>query len=960
MFFTYDFNRLLKISHWFEFSPWRFIQRILIVLSIILAAKTYGMEMPFRQYLGSHGLASREVISLCNDMHRGLWIGTSSGLNLMNADGIVGFSSPDGLPSSTIGSLCVDTTGNLWIGTDGGIVIRDTTGFHVIGDSLSLAGLDFRRLVPLTNGDVVACTRTRIFRCNERGVDELIVQPPLDLNDELIAAAAHTDSCLLIGTEHIGLSLIDLYSGIRTTVEPLGERNPEVFAIYPDSILGILVITGGRLAVYDTDTNSLSPVPFAETVGERLIDCVVTEDGTIWSISYAHLWRISPESVISYNVPAHPFTMTAVHVDHEGSIWIATSGDGLLQYYNTHIENLSHETLISPLSFYFETNDSIYVTTDRNVLLHDRAKGTTLEIVPADTSLFTGEIWDMARMDDKLIIVGQQGLFEINDTNMIVEPEELNRFTDRFIVCIEKIGNDLLLGTASGVIRYSGDRWSQMPGIPETVIYYLAVLNGQSIYACTSGLGIWIFDDDTFIRHPVSEMLPSMGINCLVADSTGDGIWIGSEDGLHYYDSGGTLRSWNEGDGLCNTMVTGLAFDGQNRLWIGTDKGVQLFFPNGETFGPVYDSRVGLIGDEITTGRALTLDGDGGLWCGYFGGVSYIDVSSIQGFEPGPAIDMLRITYGDRSIRTGVHLPYGNAALRIGFRERSLKWPQQTVFRYRLSGVDDEWVITRRNEEIRYRFLPSGSHTFEISARHQLSEWGPFERFSISVEKPFWETIPFITGVSLFIILTIWGVVALRTYRLKLRQAELEELVAIRTGQLEDALDTVRELSLTDELTGLPNRRALKEQLSGVLERARRAQSPISLLVIDIDRFKSLNDNWGHASGDSALIHMADAMRRQSRKSDIVCRWGGDEFIYVLHGAGRDEAHAFAEKLRERIEISVFRDTEGNEFTFTVSIGVVCMQPEETNEWEDLISRADMAMYEAKERGKNRVVMDTV
>ncbi len=158
--------------------------------------------------------------------------------------------------------------------------------------------------------------------------------------------------------------------------------------------------------------------------------------------------------------------------------------------------------------------------------------------------------------------------------------------------------------------------------------------------------------------------------------------------------------------------------------------------------------------------------------------------------------------------------------------------------------------------------------------------------------------------------------------------------------------------SHTDSLTGLWNHGYFQNALSGELEKASRHQTAVSLLMVDIDDFKKLNDLWGHHKGDVLLHSLAQMIRESARESDIICRYGGEEFAVILPATVKDHAYTLAERLRIKIQDSGFRISPDNTARLTISIGVAAF-PEHTQNKEDLIVLADKAMYSAKFSGKN-------
>lgn len=159
-----------------------------------------------------------------------------------------------------------------------------------------------------------------------------------------------------------------------------------------------------------------------------------------------------------------------------------------------------------------------------------------------------------------------------------------------------------------------------------------------------------------------------------------------------------------------------------------------------------------------------------------------------------------------------------------------------------------------------------------------------------------------------------------------------------------------------DHLTGLLNRRGLKTRLDEELQRSKRSGNPLSVLLLDVDYFKQFNDRYGHAAGDECLIKVARCLRKLTRAEDIVARYGGEEFLIVLINADVQEARTVAEKLR--LAISELQPVTGGE-KISVTIGTASMQASDPlvtlPSAEELIRRADEALYRGKEAGRNRV-----
>ena len=165
--------------------------------------------------------------------------------------------------------------------------------------------------------------------------------------------------------------------------------------------------------------------------------------------------------------------------------------------------------------------------------------------------------------------------------------------------------------------------------------------------------------------------------------------------------------------------------------------------------------------------------------------------------------------------------------------------------------------------------------------------------------------------------------------------------------------------SIKDPLTGLYNRRYLERRMDDEIKRALRYDLPLSVLLIDIDNFKLVNDTCGHQVGDSLLIYLSKLLINQIRDSDVVSRYGGDELLILTPSTSVTSAAILAERLRKKVETDQFEmsnaDQPIQDFRVTVSIGIAGLDPE-TVDTETLIKHADEALYRAKQEGRNRVI----
>lgn len=218
---------------------------------------------------------------------------------------------------------------------------------------------------------------------------------------------------------------------------------------------------------------------------------------------------------------------------------------------------------------------------------------------------------------------------------------------------------------------------------------------------------------------------------------------------------------------------------------------------------------------------------------------------------------------------------------------------------------------------------------------------------------------------TLLIALTSQAAIAIENADLYKRLSDLnlslEKKVEERTADLTranlrlSALNKeLEEISITDGLTQVYNRRYFMERLRQEVKRVSRYGPPVSLLMIDVDHFKKVNDSCGHQAGDAVLSGMAGLIKGRLRETDLIARYGGEEFCLLATGTEQAGSLVLAERVRTLVEGAAF-EHGGSRLTVTVSVGVSTWEPAMRDDYEELVRRADAALYRAKERGRNRV-----
>lgn len=333
--------------------------------------------------------------------------------------------------------------------------------------------------------------------------------------------------------------------------------------------------------------------------------------------------------------------------------------------------------------------------------------------------------------------------------------------------------------------------------------------------------------------------------------------------------------------------------------------------------------------------------------------------------QPPPLIRRVVAGTGNTLVSEGItsgatELPYAFRRLRIEFAPASYR--AGVAYQYRLDPLDSAWSEWSTNPFIDYTNLGEGHYTFRVRSRGATGVISGEAEWSFTVHPPWYRT----PWMFLLGLLAAGGIVALivklRTRALARQAERLHALIEERTRELEDANHHLERLSLLDELTGIPNRRYFDRALAQTWEAAAHTMKPLSLILLDLDHFKMLNDARGHPAGDASLVQVARLLAQRIRRSgdlaargpDVAARIGGEEFAILLSNTDLPTATRIAESLRESVQEMVIAFESAN-LKVTVSCGVATTTHVADNSAEGLVRRADRALYAAKAAGRNCV-----
>jgi len=827
-----------------------------------------------------------------------IFVATAGG-GLLRIDGekVTRFTTRDGLPSDRIWTIADDGEGGLWVATHGGGVVR-----------------------------------WRDARVQQR----ITTREGLP-NDFARALLRDPDGTLWIGTDGGGVAAWRAGSIVRTVTMRDGLPNDFVRTIKRSRDGSLWIGTDGGLArLRGTRVESMSVAQGLPSPGIRSM--IEDRESNLWVGTASGLVRLSDTRVLSFTrkegLPVD--AVRAVFQASDGHVWAGTEGGGLCQ------------VLPGPVQ--------CHAAADR--LPH----GTVYALIESRD----GSFW--AGTDGGGVARFRGGKFvETIDARSAGLPN------DRVRALVETANGNLWVSTAAGLALVRGGRAIRIREFEDRQLRPLLALPDGSLLVGTDGAGLWRVNGDGSDANIVATLgrgLRSDRVFSLAMDAERRGVWIGtSGGGLAHLDlATGSVRSLTRHDGLHDDVVfevvdAGLGAD----LWLTSNRGVYrvkrdrvldaMQGKKADLSGIVYGTIDGMPSAECNGAFPGAMRSrDGRIWIATSRGIAVIDPSAnIRNDIPPPVRVEEALIDGVSVAGDSLRVPAGTLRLELRYTALSLRTPELVTFRYMLEGYDRGWVEAGTNRVATYTKLAPGSYTFRVMAMNEDGVPSRSEARLPMVVAPRWFETWWARLITLVLFAAaLWGIVRLRVATLHARQAELQALVAERTRGLAVANERLRTLSYLDGLTGVANRRRFDE----ALEEACATGAPISLVLIDLDHFKTLNDSQGHQDGDEALRSVAALLaQRTESRGGLAARFGGEEFAWLLPNVTLQESMAEAESLRLNIRDAAIRHTTAAHGVVTASFGVAAgagMTP------QALVATADAALYRAKSEGRDRVVGEGV
>lgn len=932
-------------------------------------------QLSWKQWTVAEGLPQITVTAIVQDDDGYLWVGTQDGI--ARFDGLrfahYGLGEHPALGHAVVHALALAGDDALWIGTMGGVArlhggqiaaVASDPAEDVPGMVLSLtSGRDGRIWVAARNG---------VFRSDggrlRRVATGLEPMPALKV---------------LIGDDGVPTAVMPGH----LVIDPEGQRRTVDFSQQLPSALtalrtseGLWLGTIGGLYLLDAQ----GQVQSAHAPHREVEQLVADAEGTLWIATDQGLWRRRPgEAAQAVSVPGieQRAWVRALTVDREANLWVGTQLSGLHRAYAGRFRRLGPRDGLPEGAVW-----AVYAAPD-------------------------GELW--AGTPDGVYRGGFAGFRAAVPVDSLPHPMVVGVLRDR--------RGGVWFGTRYGLAHLApgASRAVVVKEVGEDLIAALIEDDDGSLLVGGLG-GLFRIRDRKVSREPLPPQDTASSVNALARDADGR-IWAGYEQGAAVLVDGAWLPAPGSADG--GMQIMSLAPYGQRRmlaaafegLFLLDESGVQrlgrehglhidwvtataqqddeLWYLSVRGIGRIgrdaLDRRLaggtdavrarvfGEFGDSVLAQcngghqAAIAVTGGRWLWCPSLDGMLVLDLAKARQPTPAPAVRIEAIASASRQVITNadaarIALGADERDLRIDFTAMQLRAPEQVRFEAQLQGYDRDWLPLETRRSAYYTNLAPGHYRFAVRALGEDGQPGAASMVAVDIAPRWHETWLARAGAVLLLVLAGW---ALMQGRLRLVQRQRERLalkVAERTRELQDANRRLEEASLTDPLTALHNRRFLGQHLPAEVARVDRlhaeghkAAADLVFLHLDLDHFKTINDRHGHAVGDEVLVEVARRLRALARGSDLVLRWGGEEFLLVGRDSDRRHARAWAQRVLDALREAPVA-TRAGPLAVTGSLGYAAYpalpgQPAGFG-WEQVLDLADAATYLAKREGRDRAV----
>lgn len=929
---------------------------LLFLLLSIWSLNTNAQQLPFAHLSISDGLEDTVIFDIEQDEKGFLWIASRTGINRFDGSRFWTYNQSDGLPHNLARDILKISDGTLWVATERGVAWFNGQSFNSLNEWPK--NVSARALSQSSDGSLWVATYGAGILQIRTGAQPAII------NQYNAQSGLPTDRVrsILVDSNH------NIWAGMNKYIVKITDgkvinvkwhaQSSEIRVIFQN--IDNSIWAGTRFGLARFDGQAFETFNIGIDLSQQTINTIRQDrQKNIWLGTRDYgVYRLSIDNKIEHydmNDGLPDNSVNSIFQDNENNMWFGTYGGGLARLSTSNVLNWKAQNGMPNPNVYAIADDKkgcLWFGTNGNGA--SRLCGDEMTHFTRNDGLPHNKILSVLIDNKGSPWFGTlQGISHYVDGKFVGFDQEQGLGSSIIYHIIQSTDGTFWIGTNNGLSHYDGqnfNQFTQKDGLPDNRINRILESPNGDLWIASSN-GLTRFSHGQFNSWSTADGLPANFINDFYEDENG-GLWIATNNGLSYFHDG-KFNVWTIENGLPHNNCT-VILPGKNKdIWVGTSRGVAIF--NGSDF-TVITSREGLVFDLVNRGAGYR-DPKGNLWFGTGEGVSRFATDFKPGSSAPPPIHLLSVHNNLKplNLNKSVEIPQRSSTFNFEYSAISFQRAPDVNYRYRLNnGSNAEWRETRL-KELQINSLAAGKYTFEVTARIGNGQWNTNPAtYKFTITPPFWQTMWFIFLILGLIILAF----IYKSYRSRAHALHLESLVKERTKQLEEVNQGLEWLANHDNLTKLANRNHIQRKLSQLEQPDKQLQ--IGIIVIDLDHFKSVNDNYGHAAGDKALKAFAGIFQDLMREDQIASRWGGEEFIVMCPTINKDRIIVLAEQILKHCRKLRIKLNDAASFQLRCSLGFAltpqAKQPSEPIPWEKTIQLADMALYEAKHSGRDRAV----
>lgn len=940
---------------------------------------------------------------------------------LISQYGMDYWSAKSGLPQNSVHAVVQTNDGFVWMATEEGLARTDgvkTVVFDKMNSALPANGI--ANLHVSKDGTLWILTWGSLVRFKDSKFESLACGSGKVLVSQYVPITEDSQGAIWFSVQG-GLMSFGPANQCKFYDLRNGGSEPLVTSLVGDTTGGVWIGTlQGLMRIYRGKVQASPPAAKGTTTVSSLL---LEKDGSLWIGTTGTITHLDPLTGIKTMVRLPSSTaVQTLYRDRDGNLWVGTKGDGVIRISKDKVIDKYDALPSSHVNSFTEDKEGglwIGMIAGGAVHLRDVAasnfgtlEGLTGDGVRAIYQDHTGRIWVGAQFPGGLSVLhgsrfsafkqhgitaktGIIGLYETRDHtlwvgtasqgligirgNKAIHYDTNNCIPDTHVLAIiETRDGSLWAGTRGGLVRIKNNHcttYTELDGMTSWINTLVEASDGTLLVG-TNGGGIMTFDGQKFAPLALSSKEKIPHVFSIIEEPDGT-LWVAlGNDGIARVRHKEAHR-FSVRDGLPTDGAYSIVDDGKGRLWVGANRGIYNVSKSeldelaagriSKVHSYLYGFHDGMRNPECNQGNPPAWKSrDGRIWFATLGGAVRFSPGDVHTNHIAPSVILESVRADDQEVPLGIErLTPGNGKLDFQYTGPSFVDPAGMLFQYKLDGFDSQWSPPSSSRSAHFTNLQPGHYRFHVVAANSDGVWSQKETtIALTLQPHVYQTVTFKLIVLVGILIAFGFAYMMRVRQLTNRQLELENLIDLRTQELQlevrerrRAEEAFRFQATHDQLTGISNRRAVLEALGIEIARAERGRTPLALLLVDIDKFKNINDTFGHNCGDIVLRSTAQIIKDSVRPYDAVGRYGGEEFVVVLPGCNAEAAAKMGERLRSAVQRATIQ-CEERQLNVTLSVGCSASDINVMSA-STMIEQADKALYASKANGRNCVTVAT-